>query len=723
MKPAFAPVEPAGKGALPVSLSLNPRLSDWICVRPDGTVDVLTGKVELGQGILTALAQIAADALELDVARVRVGHASTRRHADESVTSGSLSVQHSGMAIRMACAFLRAQAMRRVAHLAGVEVAEVSMRDGQFYAAGKAWGGYAQLAADLDMDATVAPPPEEVPPPARRYVGESLPPFGLSEKVRGAYTYIHDLVFDGMVHGRVLRPPGPLARLRDFVPGELAQADGVLDVVRDGDLVGVLAESERVADRVIAALGDRATWDEADALPDPDPDALQRWLRSAATAEPVTLAKAPAQAPGKAVRRYEADYLKPFLKHASIGPSCAYARTGEDGALEVWTHSQGIYNLQADLAVAFGLQQELVVVHHVPGAGCYGHNGADDAAYDAAWLSRRVPGRVVRLQWSRADELSWSPQSPPMSVRVEADVDERGRVVDWRHTIWSPGHSLRPGRAATPTLLGSWYAERAFPRIDAVNGPQSAGGGADRNIEPIYDFGCSALVCHRLVDVPVRTSAMRALGALANVFAVESTIDDIALDHGYDPIDYRLQCLGDARAATVLRRVAAMSGWHERRPAPGNESGRGMGVGLARYKGKGAYCAVVAEVEVSHEIRVDRLYIAADVGEIINPEGVRQQLEGGAIQAVSWTLYESAAYTRRGMVVGGWEQYPIARFSQVPPVEISLVEDGDAPAVGAGEPSVGPTVAAIANAVMNALGVRVRRLPITPDAVMAAMQD
>jgi len=726
VKPAFTPVEATGKGQLSVSIRQNPLLSDWLRIAPDGAVEILSGKVEIGQGILTALAQIAADALELDLAGVRVGHASTADCPDESVTSGSLSVQHSGMAVRAACACLRAQAVRWVAREAGVGLQEVALRDGVFHAGGRAWGGYRELAGSLDLDAPVAVVEDVAPPPAR-HVGASVAPLGLADKVRGAYRYIHDLEFPAMAHGRVLRPPSPLARLAGFDPGGLEREPGVIAIVRDGNLVGVLAEEEYIAERTAAALRKRLAWEERDALPDPDPASLQDWLRGARCAEPVVFGREAAPgvqqpAPAGAVRRYAADYLKPFLKHASIGPSCAYALTGADGALQVWTHSQGIFNLQADLAVAFGLDAAHVTVRHAPGAGCYGHNGADDAAYDAAWLSRRLPGRPVRLQWSREDELCWSPQSPPMSVRIEADVDAQGRVVDWRHTVWSPGHSLRPGRAATPTLLGAWHTAEPFAPIASINGPQSAGGGADRNIEPVYAFACSSLACHRLLDVPVRTSAMRSLGALANVVAIESMMDDIALDLGRDPLQYRLDCLRDARAAAVLRRVAEMSGWAARRPAAGNESGRGMGVGLARYKSKGAYCAVVAEIEAGHEIRVERLYIPAAVGENVNPAGVLQQLEGGAVQAVSWTLYEEARFDRRGMTDRGWEDYPIARFSQAPQIEVALLDGGGEPAVGAGEPSVGPAAAAVANAVMNALGVRVRRLPITPETVMAAME-
>ncbi|MEO6985792.1 MAG: molybdopterin cofactor-binding domain-containing protein, partial [Paralcaligenes sp.] len=318
------------------------------------------------------------------------------------------------------------------------------------------------------------------------------------------------------------------------------------------------------------------------------------------------------------------------------------------------------------------------------------------------------------------DELNWSPVGPAMSVRIEADVDENGKVLDWRHTVWGPGHSLRPGRASTPTLLGSWYKEKPFPTVSSINAPLASGGGADRNLVPLYDFPCSALVCHRVVDCSLRTSALRALGAYGNVFAIESLIDDIAIESGRDPLQYRLDNLHDERARSVLRAVAKLASWHER-PHSSAAGDTGMGMGFARYKTEGAYCAVIACVKLTHEIRVEKLFIAVDVGEVINPDGVVQQIEGGAIQATSWTLYEQAHFDRKGFVDGDWESYPIIRFSQVPDIVVEIMPGCGVTPVGAGEPSLGPTAAAIGNAVRDALGVRVRTLPISPEAVIRAL--
>lgn len=742
MSSAFAVAHEPMAGELPVSLRANPYLDCWLGFAADGCVDVYTGKVELGQGIVTALAQIAADELQVDLAAIRMHAATTAYGPNESMTSGSLSVQHSGLALRAACAHARVLFLRTVARDCGRDPASVSVRGGRFLCAGQDRGGYGQLAGRVGLHVPVELVGLQWMSARRDYVGASARPIGLEQKVQGAYPFIHDMVLDGMVHGRVLRPPAPGAALGPLDLSAWRAQPGVLEVVRDGSLLGVVAEQEYIAERVLSQIAAAADWRRQAVLP---PQAgLEQWLREqpcktsrwarqagagvveqdAGRAAARALGGKPENDPQAAckpgTRLYTGDFFKPYIKHASIGPSCAWALTRGDGSMQVWSHTQGIHNLKADLCLALDVDAGQLDVTHVPGSGCYGHNGADDAAYDAAWLSCHVPGRPVKLQWSRADELNWSPMGPPMAMRIEAEVDGDGRVRDWRHTVWGPGQSLRPGRADTPTLLGSWYTAQPFPVLPAVNAPPAAGGGADRNLVPLYDFPCSALVCNRVDGLPLRASALRALGAFGNVYAIEAMVDDIALAYGRDPLQFRLDHLSDPRAAAVLRKACEMAGWHERGQAAPDT---GLGLGFARYKTQGAYCAVVARVEVTHELCVRHLYIAVDVGEVINPEGVIQQIEGGAIQAASWALCEEAHFDAYGLVDGDWEAYPILRFSRIPEVSVEILPGDGHPPVGAGEPSLGPTAAAIGNALRAALGVRVRRLPLSPDAIARAIQD
>ena len=409
-------------------------------------------------------------------------------------------------------------------------------------------------------------------------------------------------------------------------------------------------------------------------------------------------------------------YTRPYIAHASIAPSCAMAQWNGD-RVHVWTHSQGVYLLRTDLALVLKLPAENITVEHMEGAGCYGHNGADDVALDAVLLAKAAGGRPVRLQWSREDEMTHAPFGAAMAVEIEADLDAQGEIVDWRHSIWGNGHVARPGRAALPALLAGTEIANPFPRTVATNPPQATGGGADRNSVPLYDFPSWTVECHRLLTMPIRTSALRTLGAQGNVFAIESFLDELAAERGEDPVAFRLRHLSDPRARDVIQSVARRANWK-----PHKQTGVGYGIGFARYKNTGAYCAVIAEVEGAEDIRVRRLTIAVDVGEAINPDGVINQIEGGAIQATSWVLKEQVRFDRERITSNTWSSYPILRFSEVPEVQVEVIARPELDPVGAGEAAHGPATAAIANAVFDCLGVRVRNLPITRDSLIAAME-
>jgi CO/xanthine dehydrogenase Mo-binding subunit len=487
-----------------------------------------------------------------------------------------------------------------------------------------------------------------------------------------------------------------------------------VELVRDGSFIGVIGADEAEVARAAGALRAATSWEERDTLP--DENELGGFLRSGPHETIDVLAD---ERPPPAGRTIRASYSRPFLAHASMAPSCGVARWNDDRTLSVWSHSQGIYSLRAAIATALDMDPDAIEVEHAEGAGCYGHNAAEDAAFDAVLLARSVPGRPVHVQWSRRDELAWSPFGSAMSADVEAEVSESGHVLSWRYDVWSQGHTSRPGYASgTPGLLAGAYLERPWRYPAPVDPPLPAGAGTVRNAVPIYEFPHRRITGHRLLETPIRSSALRALGAFMNVFAIECFMDELALSAGIDPLAYRLAHLGDARGRKVLETAAEAAGWG----TPAAE-GTGRGIGFARYKDKGAYCAVVADVEAEQEIRVRRLTVAVDVGLVVNPDGVRNQIEGGATQAASWTLKERVRFDRRRITSDDWESYPILRFSEAPEISVELVEDPGLPSVGAGEAAQGPTAAAIANALAAAIGVRVRDLPLTPEAVVAAIES
>jgi CO/xanthine dehydrogenase Mo-binding subunit len=706
-----APSPSASK--LPPSLAANPMLSSWIRVSPEGQVTVSPGKVEIGQGIVTALAQIAADELDVDIARVQMVRASTAGSPNEGVTSGSLSVQQSGRAIRQACAEVRQIFLAAAADRLGVETEMLDIVDGTISGPGNISTSYWELANEVSLDRHATPGAVPKPSARRSLAGNSVQRLDIPDKVFAHPRFIHDSPLPEMLHGRVLRSELSGATLAELNEDGAREIAGLVAIVRDGNFAGVVSETEAGAELALAALRRRATWSSRGELP--DEAGLAEWLK-AEPAELTVIASRKASSPPEKKRTIRRQYTRPYIAHGSIAPSCAMAQWHGE-RVRVWTHSQGVYLLRADLALVLRIPVENITVEHMEGAGCYGHNAADDVALDAVLLAKAAGGRPVRVQWSRTDEMSHAPFGAAMTVEIEADLDARGEIVDWRHSIWGNGHTARPGRADRPALLAATELANPFPRAIATNPAQANGGGADRNSIPLYDFPSWQIDCHRLTTMPIRTSALRTLGAQGNVFAIESFLDEIASERGEDAVDFRLRHLSDQRAQDVLRTVAKRANWK-----PARRDGTGYGVGFARYKNTGAYCAVIAEVEGAEDISVKRLTIAVDVGEAINPDGVINQIEGGAIQATSWVLKERVRFDSQRITSNSWSEYPILRFSEVPEVQVEVMSRPDMEPVGAGEAAHGPVTAAIANAVFDGLGVRVRNLPITRERLIAAME-
>jgi CO/xanthine dehydrogenase Mo-binding subunit len=708
---------------LPSGLAKHPRLGQWLDIAPDGQFRAYSGKVEVGQGILHALRLIVAEELQVDPAQIVMMRASTARSPDEAVTSGSLSIQHSGAALRCAAAHLRETCRGQFAASHGVPPEAVTLEGGVFRVAGRSeLARYQELVDAAMLAGTVEPLHARAPGGKGASLG-AQPRTDIAQKVFAEFQYINDLLLPGMCFGQVFRPKTLRAEIDETAAArlveELKHLEGVVQVVRDGILLGVLAEDGNVLAKAAKQVQAVDLWRGAAEVP--PPGAIAGWLKAQPLDTTVILDQRPAASLAAPVRIFRAEFERQYLLHASVGLSCGIAQWNQS-ALQVWSHSQGIFNLRRDLAVAFNLPLDGVTVSHWEGAGCYGHNGADDAAYDAAWLARHAHGRPVKVQWNRRTEMANDPMGPAMTVTVEAGVDQAGNLRSWKQEVWSQGHGTRPGRDKTPALLGAWQSANAFPIIMAVNQPPATGGGSDRNAVPPYGIPEVEVVNHRVLAMPLRVSALRALGAHVNVLAAESTIDEIATSFGRDPLAYRLAHLQDERAKAVLEEAARMSGWAGGKP-PGSGEGFGRGIAFARYKNTSAYCAVVAHLVVEDKVRLKKLFIAADLGRVIHPDGARNQIEGGAIQAASWTLCEAVDIGPDGIRSDDWERYPIFRFSDVPEVEVALVERPDCASLGSGECSAGPTAAAIANAIHDAIGVRIRAMPFTADALLKIVQS
>jgi CO/xanthine dehydrogenase Mo-binding subunit len=663
--------------ALPGSLRIEPMIDGWVRIGADGRITVFTGKAELGQGIKTALIQIAAEELVVSPEKIELVTADTERTANEGFTSGSHSMQDSGSAIRNACAQARDLLLQRAASRFQVAADTLRMSDAQISGAGKS-ASYAALCGPDVLHVHATPASTFIDWQAHRVMGRSLARVDVPAKVTGGQAYVQDMRLPGMLHARVVRPPSPAATLAAFDPSAQAGLVGVEAVIVDGRFVGVLAKREFDAVRAARTLAKRLKWNERPSLP--EPSAIYSTLRDLPSDDYLIASQGQLELDNADV--IEATYLRPYQLHGSIGPSCALAQF-VDGKYTVWTHTQGVFPLRKALAQLVGVDVALMHCIHAEGSGCYGHNGADDVAADAVLLARAAPGRPVRVQWMREDEHGWE--------------------------MWSNTHSSRPGSAGE--LLAGQHIANAFAPTPPRPIPQPEGGG-DRNGIPLYNIAELRVTHHFLPTMPLRVSAMRSLGAYLNIFAIESFMDELALRANADAVDFRLRHLQNPRARDVILRAAEGFAWssYQRTPA------RGRGFAFAQYKNLAAYFAVACEIEIWRErgeVRVVRVVAAADAGEIVNPDGVANQIEGGILQSISWTTLEAVTWDRTRRTSLDWGGYPVLRFADVPEtVEVHLIDRPGQPFLGCGEAAQGPTAAAIANAIADATGVRVRQLPL-----------
>jgi nicotinate dehydrogenase subunit B len=709
---SFTPLACAAEPVtLPERVATNRRLDAWLRINPDGTITVFTGKVELGQGILTALRQIAADELGVAPARVKIISGDTAQTPDEGFTSDSQSIEHGGAAISHACAEARAILLGLAAEKLGVTPDQLTVEDGAV-SSGNGRLSYWELsvAANLHGQASA----NSAPRPANRHrlIGKSSPRLDIPAKVTGGASFVQDIRLPGLLFGRILRPPSYHAALVSFDEARVRKLPGVVTVVRDGRFLGVVAEREEQAIAARQELARAASWRDAPSRP-----AFQdiyAYLKSLPVKDYVISREGDDAPPSTVTSSHSATYTRPYTAHASIGPSCAVARF-EHEHLIVWTHSQGVFPLRNDLAKALDMDVAKIRCIHAQGSGCYGHNGADDVALDAALLARASNGRPVKVQWMRDDEFGWEPNGPAMIVELHANLGEVGEIVDWTHDVWSSTHTTRPQTDGC-NLLAAWHlAPPKSPGAPAII-PQPAGGG-DRNAIPLYDFPRQRVTHHFVRQSPIRVSALRSLGAYANIFAIETFMDDLAKAARIDPVEFRMRHLNDERAFAVMKAAASYAGWQ---PGLPGGTGRGRGFGFAQYKNVAAYLAIVVEVEVSRrngDVHVRRVTAAIDAGAVINPDGLINQTEGGIIQAISWTLKEQVQFAADRITSRDWGDYPIITFPEVPEINVIILDHPDEKSLGAGEAAQGPTAAAIGNAIAHATGVRLRDLPLTPDRI------
>jgi CO/xanthine dehydrogenase Mo-binding subunit len=698
------------------------QLDSWLVIGRDESITVYTGKVELGTGVSTALRQIVAEELDVPVARIAWVQGDSERTVDQGRTVGSQSVKRGGAQLRRAAAEARQALLELAATQLGSSVDRLVVADGVVSVSGDPSKrvGFGALIGGSRFDRTVSGRAPVKAIAGYKIVGQSVPRADIPGKMTGTHVYVHDVKVPGMLHGRVVRPPRVGATLASLDERSVANLPGVVRVVRKGTFIGVVAEREEQAVRAAKALTVR--WSSTPVLP--EQSQLYSRFKAQATGERRVAETGDVEtALRSASRVVRATYRWPFQLHASIGPSCSVADV-RDGKATVWSATQGAHQLCAPIAALLGMPVENVRVIFTEGSGCYGHNGSDDVAGDAALLSQAV-ARPVRVQWSREDEHAWEPEGPAMMFEMEGAVDTDGRISAWRYDAWTPTHGGRPTRDPM-TLVPGMLVEGRAPASQFAGG-----GGGERNAQTNYRLPNERVTSHPVPSFPIRTSSLRGLGSPQNSFANECFMDELAAAAGVDPVELRKRHLADPRAIAVIDAAARLAGWKPRTSPPARISAnstslaKGRGFAYVQYDRTEAYAAAVVDVEVQPNmgaVRVRRVCVAHDCGLIINPDGVRNQIEGNVIQAISRTLKEAVRFDTTRVTSVDWAGYPILRFTEIPDaIDIELIDRPTEPSLGAGEAATSPIPPAIANAIFDATGVRMRDVPFTTDRVRASL--
>ncbi|HZI84115.1 MAG TPA: molybdopterin cofactor-binding domain-containing protein [Casimicrobiaceae bacterium] len=710
---AVGDVGAAAAAAMPAKTVATDQVDGFLAIDAKGHVTVYSGKVDLGTGIQTAMAQIAADELSVPLDRVTVIQGDTALTPDQGVTFGSLSIQNGGMQIRQAAATARDALVSQVAAGQGMAKETLTVKDGVVVpkSGGKGWS-YAELVGGHDFQLKLDPKATLKDPKDYAIVGKPIARLDIPDKVTGRFTYMQDFKVSGMIHARVVRPRAMKAALLAWNDFEARRIPGYIGVIRKGNYLAVLARSEWAAIRASRTI--ETTWSDWQGLP--DKAKLWDYVRGVKINKDEELQKIGDSAEGMKTpnaKIVSASYDFAIHTHGSIGPSCAIAEY-KDGKLTVWSASQATHLLRKQVSNMLGMPPENVRCIYVEGSGCYGRNGHEDAAADAALLARET-GLPVRVQWMREDEHGWDPKGPPTLFDYRAAVGDKGMVHAWESQVFIPD---RPKDIAV-TLLPAELA--MLPREDAHPG------NIHQSLAIPYTFPNVKATAHWLAETPFRPSWIRTPGRMQNTFANESFVDELAAAAGVDPLEFRLRHLNDPRGVELLQRLAKLSGWSPRGPA-GRQSGdvmKGRGLSYVKYELVRTYVGVVADVEVERKTgkaTVKKFYVVHDCGQIINPDGLKNQIEGNVVQTTSRTLLEDLQFDRSRVTSLDWKTYPILKFPDVPEVAIELIDRPAEKPWGAGEPTAAVVPSAIANAIYDATGARLRSVPFAPAKVMAAME-
>jgi len=727
-------------GPSPGSPPIN-QLDSWIAIAADGRVTAYSGKEELGQGISTAQAQLVAEELSVPFNRVNLIYCDTALTPDQAYTAGSQShpANFNRNNLAQAGATAREALFRLASERLGVPVDQLTASDGVIRLKSdpsKALG-YGQLVAGRRFNLQVDPNAKRKPASEWTVLGKPVPRPDIPALVTGEFEFVHNVRVPGMLHGRVVRPPAVGATVMSVDEGSVKNLAGVVKVVVKKNFVGVVAEKPWQAIQAASQL--KVTWSAGAGLPSHATFYAHMRTQPARDALAVD-SKDVEESLAAAATVLKATYLHPYQMHGSMGSSCAVADVEGEKAT-VWSPTQGVWYQKSTVAMLLGLKPENVHVIFRRGSGCYGLNGADTVTYDAAILSQAV-GKPVRVQLSRKDEMAWENYGNAYAIEERAGLDAQGNIIAWDHESWSPTRGNRPG-PGTPGNVVTGFLAGFSPQPFTPRSPASSPTAYNNNANavPSYvagnvggrDQGTGTVKSERVlthtIESPFWTGPLRSPNRLQNTFAHECFLDELAAHSKADPVEYRLRHLRDPRLIAVVNEVAKAANW-EVRPSPkpaarktGVVTGRGMASVL--YEGDNGYSALVAEVEVNQDtgsVVVKRFVVCNDVGPVSNPDGLRNQIEGGALQGLSRALMEEVTWDDQKVTSFDWRTYHTLPLGfDVPKVEAVLLNRPDQEATGAGETSITVVAAALGNAIFDATGARIRQIPFTPERVKAAL--
>lgn len=683
------------------SLKKNPNFSSWLKFLSNGDILVKTGKVEIGQNIKTALVQIVAEELNISIDKIEIISGDTEITPDEMYTAGSFSIEHSGTAIKKAAAFAMNIILDEAAKYFKVNKKSLEIHNGYVYKVGfpDIKKTYIEILGNcpriyhLNIDKRIKTKNSN----NFTIVGKNIHKLDGEKIVNGKEYFIHDIHKKNMLYARVIRPAYYFSDINSERLENIIKNFGNIKFIKNNNFLAAVSDDEGELINSIHKIRSSLLFKKK--IQNVDNNNLYAKMDLAKGID-ISVINKNFQNISDTATTLSSTYKKPYVAHASLAPSLAFAYYNQK-KLTIYTHSQGVFPLRKEIAKLLRINESNIHIIHKPGAGCYGHNGADDVALDAALIALEIPNKWIKLQWDRTDEFIWEPYGSPMIINLQAIINKEKNIISLNTKIISDTHSTRPMDGGN--LIAEWYIKNGMPKkaIEPMEG-------AYRNAIPKYRIPFLKIDT-RFIKTPLRVSAFRSLGALGNIFALESFIDECALYTGSDPVEFRLKHLDDDRAIKVINTVKEISHFTSNLSFNGN----GSGIAFAQYKNHAGYVAVVVELAIkNNSIKLKKIYASADVGLIINPDGVKNQLEGGIVQALSIALLEKLPLVEGNPIAKNYDTYPIISFNKIPPIEIVLLENKNNNSVGTGEASMGPTVAALYNAVYSATGKRIRELPL-----------